>query len=182
VFFTGELIDWDGRGGVNEATFTVQGEAARTDQTSPNGRFEVCLASAATTLVTVDAPAASTYLDGTAVADLDVLRTGTIPSLRSFTAMREMQFTPRLALGKAQVYVDVAGAQREVDLNNDTYEAAFAFDGTSWAAGKKGRAVFFVNVTPKAATTTVWMGGTHVGGKGAPLTANQLTFVTVVGR
>jgi hypothetical protein len=187
IFFTGELLDWDSTSerprGVNAATFTAVGEATRTDQTAPNGRFELCLANAATTQVTVDATAASTYLDGVAVAERAVLATGTIPSLRSFTALREMQFAPRVALGKAQVLVDVAGAQRAVTLPV-AYEAAFAFDGATWAAGTTGRAVFFVNVDASAAarTTKVTMPGSFVGGETVPLTANQLTFVTVVGQ
>lgn len=185
VFFTGELIDWDSTTavfrGINDAALTVASDAARTDKTSPNGRFELCLASAATTPVTVDATSASTYLDGVAIADLEVLAAGIIPSFRSFTAMREMQFTPRIALGKAQVYVDVAGAQREVTLPA-SHEAVFAFDGTTWAPGATGRAVLFVNVDARTPSTTVTMPGTFLGGETVPLTANQLTFVTVVGK
>lgn len=182
VFYTGELVDWDaGKGGVNDAAFTVEGEATRTDKTSPNGRFELCLTSAATTRVLIDAPAASTYLDGVAIADLDVLRTGTTASFRDFTALREMQFSPRITLGKAQVFVDVAGTQRAVTLPA-AYEAAFAFDGAAWAQGTKGRAVFFVNVEDRSPAITVSMAGNHVGGKTVPLTPNQLTFVTLVGK
>ncbi len=184
IFFTGELLDWDSTSerprGINAAAFTVTGEATRTDQTAPNGRFELCLTSAATTEVTVDATAASTYFDGVAIADRDVLATGIIPSLRSFTSLREMQLVPRLALGKAHVVVDVAGSQRAVTLAA-TYEKALAFDGTAWAEGTTGRAVFFVNVDAGAAST-VKMSGSFVGGKTVPLTANQLTFVTVVGK
>lgn len=185
VFFTGELVDWDSTSavfrGVNDATFTVEGEAARSDKTSPNGRFELCLAKAATTKVTVDATSVSTYLDGVAVADLEVLAAGVIPSYRSFTTNREMQMSPRIALGKAQVFVDVAGQQREVSLDA-TYEAAFAFDGTTWAPGKTGRAVFFVNVEARSAVTTAAMPGSFLGGKSVPTTANSLTFVTLVGK
>ncbi len=185
VFFTGELVDWDSTNasfrGVNEATFTVVGEPSRADQTSPNGRFELCLAKAATTKLTVDATSVSTYLDGVAVAELDVLAAGAIPSFRSFTTNREMQFTPRIALGKAQVFVDVAGAQREVSLDA-AYEAAFAFDGSRWAEGKTGRAVFFVNVEPRGGTATAAMSGSFLGGKDLPTTANSLTFVTLFGK
>jgi hypothetical protein len=186
VFFTGELIDWDSTAaafrGINDAALTVEGEAARTDQTSPNGRFEVCLAGgAAITRVTVDASSASTYLDGVAIAEVEVLAAGATPSFRSFTAMREQRFTPRIELGKAQVFVDVAGAQREVTLPV-AYQAALAFDGTSWAAGTTGRAVFFLNVETRTPTTTVTMPGSFLGGKSVPLTANQLTFVTLLGK
>ena len=188
VFFTGELLDWDSTAamfrGINDATLTVEGEAARTDKTAPNGRFELCLAATtggATTKVAVDATSASTYLDGVAIADPEVLAAGATPSFRDFTAMREMLFSPRIALGKAQLFVDVAGAQREVTLPA-TYEAAFAFDGTTWAAGTTGRAVFFVNVDARTPTTTVTMPGTFLGGKSVPLTANQLTFVTLLGK
>jgi hypothetical protein len=186
VFFTGELIDWDSTAaafrGINDAALTVEGEAARTDQTSPNGRFEVCLAGgAAITRVTVDASSASTYLDGVAIAEVEVLAAGATPSFRSFTAMREQRFTPRIELGKAQVFVDVAGAQREVTLPV-AYQAALAFDGTSWAAGTTGRAVFFLNVEARTPATTVTMPGSFLGGKSVPLTANQLTFVTLLGK
>jgi hypothetical protein len=190
VFYSGELVDWDSPSasvrGVNAATFTVEGEAARTDATSPNGRFELCLAKASPTKVTIDPTAASTYLGGTAVVELEVLAEKrasgdfVIPSLRSFTAMQELRFVPRVALGKAQVFVDVIGVERAVTLPA-TYEKAFAFDGTTWAEGTTGRAVFFTNVDA-GADSRVTLPGTFVGGKTVPLTANQLTFVSVVGK
>lgn len=190
VYFSGELVDWDSPSasvrGVNAATFTVDGEAARTDQTSPNGRFELCIAKASPTKIAISPTSASTYLGGTAIAELEVLAEKrasgdfVIPSFRSFTAIQEMRFTPRVALGKAQVYVDVIGEQRAVTLPA-TYEKAFAFDGTAWAEGTTGRAVFFTNVDT-GADSRVTMSGTFVGGKTVPLTANQITFVSVVGK
>ncbi|MEZ4358841.1 MAG: hypothetical protein R3B48_01575 [Kofleriaceae bacterium] len=184
VFYTGELVDWVSTPatfrGVFDASFTVDGDAARTDQTSPNGRFELCLANAASTRVLIDATADSTYQDGVAVVDLDVLKAGVTMSLRSFTTMQEAGFTPRLAPGKAHVFIDVAGAARAITLSA-AYEAAFAFDGTQWVAGTSGRAVFFANVEPGAAAKAT-MSGRFVGGASVPREADRLSFVTVVGQ
>jgi hypothetical protein len=188
LFYTGELVDWGSTLttflGVYDASFTVEGEPARTDKTSPNGRFELCLANATTTLVTVDATAASTYFDGIAVAEADVIKSGTLSSMRSFTAMRELTFVPRIAFGKAQVFVHVAGNQRAVNLPG-TPGAKLIFDGTQWKpAGKDdvGSDVFFTNVTAADPPVAVQMSGTFLGGKSVPLWANKLTFVTVVGK
>lgn len=190
VYFSGELVDWESPSasvrGVNAATFTVEGEAARTDQTSPNGRFELCLAKATPTKVAINPTSASTYLGGTAVVELEVLAEKrasgdfVIPSFRSFTSVQEMRFVPRVALGKAQVFVDVIGEQRAVTLPA-TYEKAFAFDGTAWAEGTTGRAVFFTNVDV-GADARVTLPGAFVGGKTVPLVASQITFVSVVGK
>jgi hypothetical protein len=186
LFYTGELVDWGSTAaaflGVYEASFTVDGEPSRTDKTSPNGRFELCLANAASTLVTVDATAASTYFDGVAVAEADVIKSGLTISMRSFTAMRTM--TPPIAFGKAQVFVHVAGAQRAVNLPALS-EAKLVFDGTQWkTAGPTdvGSDVFFTNVTAADPPVAVQMSGTFLGGKSVPLWANKLTFVTVVGK
>src|ERR1041384_860740 len=55
--FAGEVIDWDATNavfcGVFNAKLTVRGQATRTDQTNPNGRFGLCIPHQAETLVDV---------------------------------------------------------------------------------------------------------------------------------
>src|SRR5262245_22860916 len=75
VFFTGEYVDWDSTTteflGIFKATFTVRGDAARTDETSPNGRWEMCIANDPVTLV--DVATLGGYVGGTIVVVKDVL-------------------------------------------------------------------------------------------------------------
>lgn len=186
-FYTGELLSWDSTPGmfrgVFDAAYTVEGQAARTDRTSPNGRFELCLADAAVTQLTVEPTTASMFQGGIAVAEAEVMRAVAMVSMRTFTPTQEAAFSPRLAAGKAHVFVDVSGKQRTVTVAGAS--PTFAWDGASWApatAGATGAALFFANLEPSAAPVAAAMSGTHLGGKQVPLVADRVTWVTMVGR
>lgn len=187
-FYTGELVSWDSTPamfkGVFDATFTVAEAPTRTDKTSPNGRFELCLADAPITELSVDATDASMFFDGLAVAEAEVLATGLLISMRSFTPAQEAAFSPRIVAGKAHVFVEVVGKQRAVTLSTGA-PPTFAFDGATWApasAGATGAALFFANLEPSATAATASMSGSHLGGKRVPLVANRITYLTVVGK
>lgn len=186
-FYTGELVSWDSTSGafrgVFDAVYTVEGQAARTDRTSPNGRFELCLAEAAITQLTVEPTAASMFHGGIAVAETEVLRALTMVSMRTFTPTQEAGFSPRLMAGKAHVFVEISGKQRTVTVAGAA--PTFAWDGAAWApaaAGATGAALFFANLDPTAAPVVAAMSGTHLGGKHVPLVADRITWVTMVGR
>src|SRR5262245_9980480 len=84
VYFTGEYVDWDSSAigflGIFDATLTVRGDATRTDRTSPNGRWELCLAN--DPMVLVDVVPQGGYVAGTIVVVKDVLGANGTFSLR----------------------------------------------------------------------------------------------------
>src|SRR5262245_38877246 len=97
-FFTGEVIDFDSTPaafmGVFDAALTLRGNPARTDQTAPNGRFELCIPDA-DSLVDFVGPAsgATKYVDGVVVAPAALVGTANVMfSLRSFTLQRAQAF------------------------------------------------------------------------------------------
>lgn len=186
-FYTGELVSWDSTSGmfrgVFDAAYTVEGQPARTDRTSPNGRFELCLAEAAITQLTVEPTAASMFRGGLAVAETEVLRAVGMVSMRTFTPAQEAAFSLSLAAGKAHVFIEISGKQRTVTVAGAG--PTFAWDGASWApaaAGATGAALFFTNLDPAAAPVAAAMSGNHLGGKQVPLVADRITWVTMVGR
>lgn len=186
-FYTGELVAWDSTSGsfrgVFDAAYTVEGQAARVDRTSPNGRFELCLADAAITQLVVEPTAASMFRGGIAVAETEVLRAVSMVSMRTFTPAQETSFSLGLVAGKAHVFVDLSGKQRTVTVAGAN--PSFAWDGATWApatAGATGAALFFTNLDPTAAPVVAAMSGSHLGGKQVPLVADRITWVTMVGR
>lgn len=188
--FEGELVDWDSTDaafcGVFGATVEAPGAAAKT--TPPNGRIELCLADAPTTLVDVTPPTAasecthppSTYsVPGVIVADRAVLASGALISARSFTTARAPAFGFDPA--KAQVFVHVDGAAGAVSISSP-HDPEQAFDGAAWAAGSSGVDVFFPNVDSTDGETEVRLAGGGIGTGPVELTDGAFTYVTVVAR
>lgn len=192
--FTGELVDWDSSEmafcGVFGATYQVQGDPSRIDQTNPNGRFQICLASAAATRIDITPPTdasqctvpMSTYsIPGLAVADPAVIATGKLISMRAWTDARaaSLGFTPDAA--KANVFVHVENTPQPVSISS-TSDTPQYWNGTTWSTtGPTGIDVFFPNVDVGTGMTTVTMMGGAVGSGAVPVEAGKITYVTLVG-
>jgi hypothetical protein len=188
--FTGELVDWDSTTaqfcGIFGATLQVHGDPSRVDHTPPNGRIQLCLASAPTTQIDITPPTAasecaipkSTYaVPGILVANQAVIASGAVVSARSFTMARAPAFAFDSA--KAQVFVHVDGTPRAVSITG-THDAAQAFDDSTWAAGSTGANVFFPNVDPTPGATSVDVAGGATGTGSVPISAGTFTYLTVV--
>ena len=189
--FTGELVDWDsnmttGFCGVFGATYQVQGDPSRSDQTNPNGRFQICLATAASTRVDITPPTdpsqctvpASTYsMAGLAIADPAVIATGQLISMRAFTDHRVPSLGVTLDPAKGHVFVHVDGTPGDVALSA-AHDAAQFYDGTTWSMTGPAANVFFPNVA--TGTTSVTMTGGAIGTGSVPVEAGKITYVTLV--
>lgn len=190
-FLTGDLVDWDSTEanfrGVFPAVFSVEGEPARMDQTSPNGRFELCIVAAARTRLNVDAPGAGDtgYVDAILIADKSVTDAIGFVSTRSFRNARAAEFFTQQGIAggydatKAQLLVQTVGTPRAVTI--DRVASPVALDANNvWAAGAAGSEVLFPNLDPATATVNVGSSGTVLGAGAVPLVAGKLTFVTLV--
>jgi hypothetical protein len=193
-FFTGQYVDWDWTDtaacGIFGATFTVHGNSSLTDSTAPNGRFQLCLPSAAKTQVDITAPTAQSEctmpksgytMSGLTIADPAVLDAGQLLDYRNFTTNRQATLGVALDAAKAQVFVHVALTPQPVSISNASAATQY-FDGTQWTTtGPLGVDVFFVNVDVGTGTTNVTMTGGAIGAGSIPLVANKITYVTLVG-
>lgn len=188
--FTGEYVDWDADAsfcGINEALFEVQGGAGAMDNTSPNGRFEMCISgSDPITLVDVTPSAdlsqcttpSSTYsLGGIAVANVAMLRAGGFWSARNFTVDRQatIGFTPDAA--KGHVFVHIDGGNRTIAITGN-HGTSQAVADTAFAPGDTGHEVVFPNVDP-GMTTVSATGGGVIGAGQVPVAANKITYVSL---
>lgn len=206
AFFTGEIIDWDSTEpafcGVFNSTLTVRGDAARTDKSNPNGRFELCLARQAETVIEVahsTSESQCTSKPGSYLGEVGVARfiatqavidAGGMFSARAMTKERMAKvFTD---LGQAynpnqgQLVVHVEGIKRPVSLSTVNHSAAWVFDGTSWKASVDpnvgtGTDVFFPNVALDGAVQVVVDGGA-IGTTTLTLEPGKLTYLTVVAK
>jgi hypothetical protein len=185
-FLTGDLVDWDSTTanfrGIFNALVLVDSDATRTDRTSPNGRFELCVAAAPRTRLSVDAP--TPYIDGLIVADQTVIAATGSMSVRSFTATRAASFfTEQNVAGgfdnsKAQLLIQVVGTPRTITI--DQASTSLQRNNDTWSPGAIGIEVLFVNLNPAAGMTTVSSTGTVLGAGSVPLAAGKLTFATIV--
>lgn len=196
-FFTGELVDWDSTDsafcGVFGATFTVEGDATRTNMTNPNGRFQLCIKNAQQTVVDITpptdmsqcAPSVGLYqIPAMAVARHDVIATGQTYSTRMIGMTRAMQFFPANGITldptKAIVFAHVDGTPGSV-LSSAVHDAPIAFDGMTWAPGDTGINVVFANTDVSTGTSNVgFTDGSGTGNATVPVAAGKLTFLTLV--
>ncbi len=190
TFLTGDFVDWDSTTvnfkGIFNASFTVDGAATRTDQTSPNGRFELCIAATPRTRLFVDAPGTGTtgYVDGLLIADQPVLAAAGSISTRSFTNARALSFyteqniTGGYDVGKAHLLVQTIGTPRAITL--DRAASPRALNGTTWTASAAGSEVLFGNLDPMQDQVVVGSSGVVLGAGAVPLVAGKITFVTLV--
>ena len=199
TYFTGEVVDWDETEasfcGVFNAKMTVHGDAARTDTTNPNGRFELCIAHAATTQVDLEpptgasqcvSPLGSTYsIPGIVIANQQVIATGKTFSARMITMQRVMPFFTGLGVtydpAKAVVFVHVEGTLHPV-ASSAAHDTTLAFNSGVWAAGDTGANVVFPNTDPAGGTTNITVsGGSAIGTGSVPVAAGTFTYLTIVG-
>ncbi|MBP9084870.1 MAG: hypothetical protein KBG15_02085 [Kofleriaceae bacterium] len=190
TFLTGDFVDWDSTTvnfkGIFDASFTVDGAPTRTDKTSPNGRFELCIVTTARTRLSVDAPGVSAagYVDALLIADQAVLDIAGSVSTRSFTNARAMSFytEQNIAGGydvsKAQLLVQTIGTPRAVTI--DRVASPRGLNGETWSATAAGSEVLFANLDPTQDQVVVGSSGVVVGAGAVPLVAGKLTFVTLV--
>jgi hypothetical protein len=188
--FTGEFVDWTSNDsnafcGIYKATWQVHGDSSRTDQSNPNGRFDLCLKPADQTQVDITVPTGPSECvqgaytkQGIAIANRAVIAAGALMSARSITDVELQQMSLNLDTSKGYVFVHVVGAQRAVSLSS-THDAPLTFDGNSWVAGDTGANVFFVNTDPGTGSTTLQVDGGAIGTGSIPVVANTFTYVTV---
>jgi hypothetical protein len=195
VFFTGEYIDWDSTltafDGVENTDVTERGNPTNTDETSPNGRFELCVASGTDGDFDLTQPD-DAYLPLIYARDED----GGTPTIRGVKPARAATlFSNELALtqtaGAALVLVDVrtsagpvVGATVSIGATND---GGFHFDDQmTMTAGATttadGGLILFANAAVGAGTTTVTVtppGGTScVGRQEIPVVADTISATT----
>jgi hypothetical protein len=189
TLFTGELVDVDSTStafcGVFDAVLQVHGDPARTARTSPNGRYRLCIASAATTRIDIAPPATasectvpnSSYaVPGILIADRAVIAAGAAESARTFTVARAPAFGYQASAAQLLVHVDGAARMVSIDAAHDP---AQAFDGQTWASGATGGDVLFPNVSAAAGAVTVTVAGGALGAGSVPVAAGTFTYVTV---
>jgi hypothetical protein len=177
--FTGELVEWTSTDtafmGVPNATFSQGGVSAKS---APNGRFSMCIP-AMNGVVDIEPAAAQTRLNGTVVVNRLVL------GLQPLQSYRGLPMTEATSLGLSpamgHVFVHVDGAARTVSTSG---AAAIQkhFDGAAWVDGNAGENVFLGNIDAQLTTTLTISGGDSLGGGEIPLTAGEITYVTVVAR
>jgi hypothetical protein len=195
VLFTGELTDWSSSDtdfcGIFQAKWQVRGDPTRTKTTSPNGRFELCIAPAATTQIDVTPPSdpspcrakpGSYTFPGIAIANQAVISSGALFSARSITTEAIQAAGLTLSPAKAQVLVRVTGTARQV-TSAAPHDPPLAFNGATWAPGDTGVYVYFPNTDATTGSTTISTpAATSLGAGTAPVVAATFTYVTIVPR
>jgi hypothetical protein len=193
AFLTGDVVDADATEarfcGVFNATLTVRGEPARTDTTSPNGRYELCIARQALTTIDVAySPTASACTTpreaypgrAVIVAPQNVADAGALSTARALTPTRQAALFTQIGqaydASKAQLIVHVAGGQRAVSIAA-AHATTQRFDGAAWQAGDTGTDVLFPNVAPGATEVTV--AGATPATTSLTLEAGAFTYLTV---
>lgn len=188
--FTGEVVDWDATEamfcGVFGATLTVRGEAARTDKTNPNGRFDLCIPRAATVQLDLAPPTAASECSaggmysfpGIVIANSQVIASGKLVSARLIGMTRAAaMFDPT----KAVVFVHSEGVTHPV-TSSAAHGSALAWDGTQWRPGDSGINVVFPNTDVGSGSTEIGVAtGTAIGAGTVPVAAGTFTYVTIVG-
>ncbi len=169
TLFTGEYIDWDSSvssfHGVADATVTDVTDSSLTDQTSPNGRWEVCVPSATDGLFSFTQ---TDYLPLLYTMDADSIATG-IPTVRGLTPARADELFsgmggPTRDTGKAQLMIDVRRYPADtpvdgatVDIGSTLNDGAWARDATAGlsasATTAAGGLIWFINVDTTPANT-----------------------------
>ncbi len=162
TLFTGEYIDWDSSvsnfHGVADGTVTDVTDSSRTDQTSPNGRWEVCVPSATDGLFSFTQ---TDYLPLLYTMNADSIAIG-IPTVRGLTPARADELFsamggPTRDTGKAQLMIDVRRYPADtpvegatVNIGSTLNDGAWARDATAGltasATTTAGGLIWFINV------------------------------------
>lgn len=184
LYFTGTYSVWtstNGFPGINAATWTVRGDTARTDETSPNGRVELCLAPSGASTIDVTA---TSYLDAVYVADPTVFEpVNTFFAVKGLMTADADTFYQSLGttFDQAAGHVLVEKLGTAIPLTLGAGGTAYAVDDhndNSWTAGNTGTFVLFVNV-PIAAQTTLTSTSAFTGPTMLPLEAGKITMTTI---
>jgi hypothetical protein len=187
---TGEYVDWDSTNanfdGVESATWTVVGDAARTATTAPNGRIIMCLSRQQTVAIAITqtvSPPNGPYVEARFMADPAVLSVaGGIFSARGLKSA--MATTEYMAImngmsfdtAAAHVLVYKRGTPTTVTLGAQASFVSDGVDDTTWVSGNSGTFILFPNVP---ATGTATLTGTFTGPTTIPVEANRLTIVPI---
>lgn len=170
--YTGEIVDWDASNakfcGVFNAKLTVRSDTSLTDQTNPNGRFELCVPHA--DVVTLDLAYSTTPSEctdpkeaypvpGVAILLRQAVDAPLLFSARAMTPTRQASMFTQVGqaynAAKAQLVVHVVSTVAPAVSIDRAHAAVQAFNGASWVAGDTGIDVFFPNVDPGSTTITV---------------------------
>ena len=184
-FLTGEMQDWDSTqtvfDGVENATWTVRGQPARTGTSAPNGRIELCTLRELS-ILDVEQPdyRDMVYVSVPAVFDPPGQFFFLVKGLK---VTRAPTFYTELGLvfddTRAHVLVQKQGPAGALTLAAGG--TAFAVDDQndlSWTAGNSGGLVLFANV-PITGATTALTGAFSFGPAEVPIEAGKLTITTV---
>lgn len=187
---TGEYVDWASTAamfaGVNGATWTVVGDAARTATTAPNGRVIMCLSRGATVNIDV-VQTATPYLPALFVADPAVLSPpGGIFSARGLKMSEAPQRWDELMSGmtfnvdQGHVLVVKRGTPTALTLGGQDSYVSDGVDDITWMPGDTGVFTVFPNVDPgPTGTGTASLGGAFTGPRTIPIQEGKLTIVPI---
>ncbi len=195
--YTGEIVDWDESDtnfcGVFGAKLTVHGDAARTDTTNPNGRFNLMIGAGASTQIDVVPPTTASQcatgiglyqLPGIMIIGDAVLATGKPSSYRMIGMDRVAPFFASVGANaydptKAIVFVHVEGTPAEVAVGG-THDTPLAWSGTGWSKSNVGVDVVFPNTTPGTVSVAFQSLANGVGATMVPAVAGTITYATLV--
>ena len=192
-FLTGEYVDWDSTDtafhGVAFATFQIDGDSnpAHMDQSSPNGRIEMCIPTSGRQSIKVTSATGDAHKAGHFIADPAAFTGGRFFSARGITDARAATFYAANVLPsgafddtKGQLLVHEQDTPVAVTLTGATAEATLASaDGVTWAAGATGKYVLFANVTITGAPA---ISGPSVGAGPVPMQPGEWTMTSVIGQ
>lgn len=179
--FKGEYLDWDSGGaagflGIGFATFALRSDPSVMQVTPPNGRIELCIP-AADGLADISPTSNSGYISGQIVINREVFSSQPVQSYRSLTMTRAQDFLFSPSLG--HIYVHVVGDARTVTSGGSPTQMQ-TFASGAWSPGNTGNNIYLGNVALAADTMLTVSGGAVTGPMRVPLSAGQITYVTLI--
>jgi hypothetical protein len=196
LFFTGAYVDWDSSDtnfhGVAFAEFQIEGttDPPHMDQTSPNGRAELCIPTGARSNIKITPMTGDAHLLAHFTADPMVFTNGNIFDVRGITAARATEFFSSapptgVAIGsydatKGDLEVEQLGTPVTLTLTGATAGATLSSpDGLTWTVGAPNQKyVLFANVT---VTGTPHLSGAVTGNGDVPMLPGEWTITAVIG-
>jgi hypothetical protein len=190
LFLTGPYVDWDSTDaafhGIPFATFQIENDPnpLHMDQTSPNGRAEMCIPATGRSLIKVTPQSGDMHLPAHFIADAAVFTGGRTFAARGATPTRlGMFFTDQMMTydsTKADLEVEQLDTPVALTLTGATAAKTLSSpDGITWTPDSTtGVYVLFANVT---VTGTPHLDGPSIGAGDLPMQPGELTITTVVG-
>jgi hypothetical protein len=191
LFFTGAYVDWDSSNanfhGIAFAEFQVEGttDPQNMDQTSPNGRAELCIPTTGRSNVKITSMTGDDHIPAHFTADPAVFADGSIFDVRGITAARAASFFTAEGIGaydagKGLLQVEQLGTPATITFSGGTAGAVLSSpDGLTWTVGTANQKyVLFANV---AINGTPHVAGAMTGNGDVPMLAGEMTITTVVG-